>query len=333
MPSTLPEAAQALHPQYQSIQILRGIAATIVVIYHALARFGMHFPALAAGVDIFFVISGFVMVVSTQQSALTPTTFLKRRLQRIVPLYWIALLVTLGMIICGVMDRPLPQRSEILKAFTFISYTDTYLNQPVPFLGVGWTLNYEMEFYILFAMTMFLSPVRQICALAVLFLIAVMFRPFTDLNSGFAFRVTSPLPFEFLFGMAIANVRDVLGRISFRILLFILLIGVTLLVLNFPSARFITGGVPSAMIVAAFVGVDQRYCWQSLSIGLAIGNASYALYLFHGFVVLVGSFFISRSWIIVGPIIIIILAVLLALLIHRYIEKPIILIFRPTKST
>lgn len=319
-------AGLSIKPQKQeflSIQVLRGVAALSVVIFHSLMRFGTEVNALAAGVDIFFVISGFVMVASTDGKPLTPGTFLKRRLQRIVPLYWIALAATLVTIMVGVMDRPLPPPDEILKSFFFIFYTDSHSLKPLPFLGVGWTLNYEMLFYLLFAATMALGTLRQIFVLAVVFALAVAARKFIDPNNGFALRMTSPLPFEFLFGMCIAYFRPIILKVPTALLVIALTVGVAILIMDIQSARTITGGIPSAMIVAAAVGLERRLPWGAFKPALWIGNASYALYLFHGLVIDILLEFGPKVNIVVGTLFFTICSVISALLIYSFIEKPI----------
>src|SRR5690606_27058234 len=72
------------------IQYLRAVAALGVVVFHAAERSGTHFAIGAAGVDVFFVISGFIMWVITSQRAPSPAAFLRDRIERIAPLYWIA---------------------------------------------------------------------------------------------------------------------------------------------------------------------------------------------------------------------------------------------------
>ena len=105
-----------------------------------------------AGVDIFFVISGFIMVYTTMDREITPWSFMADRIARIVPAYWAA---TLGVFFLALVAPSLLQTShmqwgELFKSLVFVPFRKANgLVQPVLF--VGWTLNYEMFFYLMFA--------------------------------------------------------------------------------------------------------------------------------------------------------------------------------------
>ena len=88
MPSAAPPAD--LPRRLDGIQHLRALAAIGVVLFHAAERSGLHFTIGAAGVDVFFVISGFIMWIITAGRPVTPNAFLRERILRIVPLYWLA---------------------------------------------------------------------------------------------------------------------------------------------------------------------------------------------------------------------------------------------------
>ncbi|APG86790.1 exopolysaccharide production protein ExoZ (plasmid) [Sinorhizobium americanum] len=72
----------------RAIQYLRAGAALAVVIFHAAERTGHHFAVGAAGADVFFVISGFVMWVISERRPLAPAKFIADRIRRVVPIYW-----------------------------------------------------------------------------------------------------------------------------------------------------------------------------------------------------------------------------------------------------
>src|SRR5215467_252489 len=144
------------------IQVLRALAAVLVTICHAqaeIAKIGglasAWPPAALAnlagfGVDLFFVISGFIMVYSTDQlfgTAHGPMEFLKRRLLRIVPLYWIVTSLYLALTLL------IPEFAKGYPAgFLIASYLFIPAARPdgviEPLVGQGWTLNYEMLFYV-----------------------------------------------------------------------------------------------------------------------------------------------------------------------------------------
>ena len=160
----------------RSIQILRAVAACLVVFGHALhetagiaARTGR--PPLnvnvidwGIGVDIFFVISGFIMIYTTAELFGQPgamRTFLMRRIIRIVPLYW---LMTAGLILTyllapKMLNVPIEGWRSIVTSFFFIP--DLRGNGEVrPIMALGWSLNYEMFFYAVFAVCL-LAPLRR----------------------------------------------------------------------------------------------------------------------------------------------------------------------------
>jgi exopolysaccharide production protein ExoZ len=160
------------------LQGLRAAAALSVTVHHML-----HEPygsiAIAwlsnlpwqSGVDVFFVISGFVIVHSSARlfgAAGASRVFLWRRLARIVPLYWV---VTMAFLVVDVMfphglNSPSPGLLQILASYAFIPWpAENGLIQPV--YSLGWTLNYEMMFYAVFALFLQLSRVRAVVAAAV----------------------------------------------------------------------------------------------------------------------------------------------------------------------
>ena len=139
-----------------SIQYLRAVAALMVVFHHIInAKPWLfnpleNYPSLATGVDIFFVISGFIMYVAARNEA--PLEFLKKRIIRIVPLYWVA---TLAFVIVKTKLHIFSLTPEdwlhIAKSLAFIPHHDpTNPGKIWPYLIQGWTLNYEMFFYLIF---------------------------------------------------------------------------------------------------------------------------------------------------------------------------------------
>ncbi len=160
-----------------NLQVTRAVAAYMVVLFHFLALFVWHlYPEAkyltfgAAGVDIFFVISGFIMVVTTSDGKTGPADFLAKRIARIAPIYWLITLVLVAMSLAGL--KPIGilrmQADWVVKSLFFIPFNrDGYVE---PINSVGWTLNYEMFFYVVFAVCL---TVRQNSA-RVLLLCATM---------------------------------------------------------------------------------------------------------------------------------------------------------------
>src|SRR3954467_9313053 len=154
-------------PMLVYIQILRFFAALAVIAFHVLGAppRGFEVPDSALtfalsyggrGVDLFFVISGFIIFYATDAAKLTPAEFLRRRVERIVPLYFFVifavtvLALTLPAIF-GAPDWYTPR--HILKSLAFIAFTDGEM----PVIYVGWSLEYEMYFYLAVALLMALT--------------------------------------------------------------------------------------------------------------------------------------------------------------------------------
>lgn len=278
-----------------SIQYLRGIAALMVVVFHAFPQMermgydGYPFPFLAAGVEIFFVISGFIMWHTAgfdlQRSA---GEFVQRRLTRIVPLYWIMSAITLAILLSApkLLQSTTFDPGHVAASFLFLPAAHPVSGEYFPLLSVGWTLNFEMAFYALFALAMLVASsvwARAAIVLGVLVGLAVLgaiFRP-----AGVTAFYTDPILLEFVFGivLGIAYRRGLLSSPSLGWAMII--IGVFALVLlpiylkEWP--RLLRYGVPSALIVAGAL------CLRTTGVSLwerglhKIGDASYSLYLSH----------------------------------------------------
>lgn len=129
--------------RFQSIQALRGICALFIVLEHV--RF---LNCGAFGVDVFFCISGFMIMFSTHKSA---EHFLRRRLARIVPLYYLMTLGTwlLLLLFPSMFEQTQADPVFLIKSLLFIPFDigDGVLQ---PLMRVGWTINCEIFFYLLF---------------------------------------------------------------------------------------------------------------------------------------------------------------------------------------
>jgi exopolysaccharide production protein ExoZ len=159
---------KAIKEKFDAVQVLRALAAALVVFQHAVMNWAEKaiapgpMPSLPAmgdyGVKLFFCISGFIIVHTAM--AMPPgwescKSFLRRRLRRIVPLYWIMTAVYLIKIAAAGQHVGIGQ---VLQSDLFIPYVNPQgLVQPI--LGQGWSLNYEMLFYVAFG-AMFFLPRR-----------------------------------------------------------------------------------------------------------------------------------------------------------------------------
>src|ERR1700678_3437262 len=139
-------------PVLLSIQALRALAALAVVAYHALQWDRGGFEVGRAGVDVFFVISGFIMWHVTSGRNVAPGAFLWRRFTRVAPLYWLATLGVLGVALVwpGFLPEVRPGWRHLALSLAFIPHLDPR-GLPFPTLPPGWTLDYEAVFYTIFA--------------------------------------------------------------------------------------------------------------------------------------------------------------------------------------
>lgn len=285
------------------VQVLRAVAALLVLAFHVqhdlVRRLGFEgYPLLhfgAAGVDIFFVISGFIMVWASRGLFGQPGAarqFLLRRLVRIVPLYWATTLLFLVVI---VVMPPLNGRqadpAHLLASLLFLPWPDQD-GAHSPFYGIGWTLNYEMLFYLCFALVLGAAPRRAVLMLSAAFaLLAVLGVILPSLP--FALRVWSqPLILEFVAGagLAIARLEGVslprAARIGLVLLGSALLVATEWLPVPTTASRALVWGVPAALIMAgAVLGPERPVRGAFGRVLVLMGDASYSLYLVHFFVI------------------------------------------------
>ena len=148
-----------------SIQHLRAVAALLVLLYHVLIhwlpQYQTHYEFLSGGVDIFFVISGFVMWGVTAGRRGGSWSFFSKRLKRIVPLYWILTTVMLAMMLArpSVLMTSRFDVVHVVTSYLFIPWRHPVKGSFEPLLTPGWTLNLEMMFYVIFAVIL-LAPMR-----------------------------------------------------------------------------------------------------------------------------------------------------------------------------
>jgi exopolysaccharide production protein ExoZ len=317
-------------PQVRSIQYLRAVAAMMVVTFHIGASFGHDFAFGIAGVDLFFVISGFIMWMVTRQAEANAPDFLLRRLLRIAPLYW---LITLFVAFAAhalphwfPMDKP--SFAHVALSMLFVPHL-SQLGQDFPLVGQGWTLTYEMFFYIVFAATLAAFERAQFYALASVLVGCVLLGAVLNPASPIGKTYTSPLLLEFLFGVCACRLWLV-GK-ALPIWASWLAIGAgfagialaTLGAIRPPEPWLI--GVPALAIVCGAVSLERRGAlFQSRAFAF-FGDASYALYLTHFLVVVGVSVLAARLNVHTFGIeygVAFVAALIVGAATHLYIEKP-----------
>lgn len=335
---------------FVGLQILRFAAAMLVAVMHVTQAISIHITGRGenvywgtgtVGVDIFFVISGFVMAVSTMG---TPAAgpgrraaawvFVKRRIVRIVPVYWFYTLLKAGLLVAvpALAVKSTIDPGHVAASLAFIPTLAPWgLVQPT--LPVGWTLNFEMLFYLVFAVAIALGAPRvRFCVLVFLSLFLCA-RLWPD-SAALGFYAQT-IVFEFVIGVAIAHLLKRQGA-------GVPLAGAALLaagcVFTFGmswdpgSDRLFPWGVGAAAIVLGTVWLERVIERAPIARPLAfLGDASYSIYLSHTFIVPACVVVLSRLGIVNVPLV---FALTCAAVIaagsgsYLWIEKPLIAVFK-----
>ncbi|WP_376093405.1 acyltransferase family protein [Roseomonas sp. CCTCC AB2023176] len=279
--------------QILSIQYLRAIAALMIVVFHAgnqLTRLGL--PAgwgdgLQAGVDIFFVISGVIMYVTTAGTGIRPAEFWLRRIIRIVPLYWImtTAMVAAALLLPGLVRTARFDPAHVLASYLFIAWPHPVLGEALPILVPGWTLNHEMFFYAVFGLALTLPErVRFWAVGAVLGTLVVAAHALPAAGTLLRFH-GSGIVLEFWAGMALGRLhlaRRLPGPALSGALLVLGLLALPFSALSAGDVpRVLHAGLPAVAVVAGALGLERARRVPRNAFGSLLGEASYALYLSH----------------------------------------------------
>lgn len=350
-----------------SIQFLRAVAALLVVYEHSLMVQKMfsisseqnffyldHFGCI--GVDLFFVISGFIImyVANSYEGLSQGFYFLAKRFCRINPVYYIATLCLLAIIIFRLeVDKSISASFEdigkkLSDSILIFPTTDT-VDSYSPLLIVGWTLAFEWLFYIIFFSLILLKIKRKTLFLAGIIGCLVILGRILHFNDLRLIFFTNPIIMEFLLGIVICysylNIKRIpafVGSIflSTGIVGYLLLIvfgfgDVWLFKLTLSGDqsfnRFLFWGIPSSFIVAGSVILEKAGKLNSLwsnKAWLLAGDASYSIYLIHLCVLnlclllfLKAGAFLSPDTMIWAQIAI---AILISIIFYQLVEKPLL---------
>jgi peptidoglycan/LPS O-acetylase OafA/YrhL len=328
--------------EYRTIQALRFIAAFMVVMLHSSFYTserlggGLGIYSLGAnGVRLFFVISGFVMIMSSERRIGDPhgwRMFAVKRIRRIVPLYWVLSLVKLvtlllasGLVLHSTLDW-----SFIAKSLLFVPARNID-GEIRPLLGVGWTLNFEMFFYLLFtaALACRVRPVSFIAPILVGLSMLFVFRaPGWPVPLYF---LSDPIVLDFLCGMMIAHWCLRYEALPAWSAWMLVAIGLAYLYLPVPRPdyRTLVGSLLTTVAASAAIlgatSLEPRIGPQIPRITLFLGAASYSLYLVHPIFAPLSPAVLSRLHIIVPLLSIgasVVIALVAGVLCYRFVETP-----------
>jgi exopolysaccharide production protein ExoZ len=300
-----------------SIQLLRGVAAVFVVLSHALITIGSQTASVevpnallgsyynlatfgSSGVDVFFVISGFIMVLTTYkfwENGVDIKLFIIKRLSRIYPIWWFFLVITIViMLLRGALQGStyvgdvFALESEWLLRSFFLLPTYKPNGGFGPILGLGWTLIFEVYFYTIFTLCLLFKGYKILVILTIYFLLSVLCGFFYESSNVFFKVMTHPLLLEFILGCWTAflciNKRFVRPKLA----VFLLFIGLMVLCSSIffdlfggklDSLRVIYWGIPSVLIVYSLVVLEFEKRISVPCFLSKLGDASYSIYLSH----------------------------------------------------
>lgn len=348
-----------------NIQFLRFVAAMLVVIYHSSAQLratgvdqGLFFAVGEAvgfaGVDIFFVISGYIMTYTSNNAfgMKDGVGFIRRRVARIYSGYWPFYLLTLGFLIWT-------GGNQLTHTELFQSAILWPASQVV--IGVSWTLTFEMYFYLIFTLLIFFSGSNRATLLKFLMLGIVVWSLFREfIQHAYApgqletinlasHYLLNPYMAEFFAGAVLANwLKHNPAGLSW----FWLIVGSALFLAGgwvnnslfdgkieqgyYVVWRVMVFGTASFIIVLGLIRLEQRKITAPLKLSLMTGGASYAIYLSHSLWLSASQHFSFNQYLgqfsahIVQLVFILYVLVILisSIVFYRQIERPLHYLFK-----
>ena len=289
----------------QLIQLLRGVASILVVLLHITIRsreiMGINFldnffEFGGSGVDIFFVLSGFIITYSNFHYLARPSAigkFLKRRFIRIFPIYWI---IITGFLI---LQLALPAFYNTHFDTGIGNILKTYLLLPghIMLNGVSWSLTNELFFYLLFTLALIIPNKKySLYLLIAYFIFLVIFAVIVPVENANVYvgMLTFPMNIEFLLGVFIVLI---VNKISNNWVYPLLIMGILLFVAgaflsnneiavisnssNPALSRVLLFGLPSFLIILSVVKLELNRTVKIHNVFLQMGDASYSIYLIH----------------------------------------------------
>lgn len=348
-----PKAAADFLP---ALQVARFLAASMVLVHHLeleLATPRLNLPTRdvigvewSIGVDVFFMVSGFIMYTLSRGRFGEPgyaSEFLRRRFVRVAPLYWLftTLIIALILVSRGAVNHADLSAGRVISSYLFVPWAraggDIY-----PILGLGWTLNYEVEFYLAFAVALCLPARWGLAALVGAFAIAAGLNPFVPSGWVPLKFWSEPIILEFLAGIGFAALyaKGVRLGVWTRVGLLALGLGLSIATTRFHLVdaipRPLWGGVPAACVFAGVcLGEQPGRTGPLLAFAVLGGDASYALYLTHMFSIRI----LTSVWAHFGlgtPLAYLgaglVTATVAAIFVHLWIERPILRALTPRLS-
>ncbi len=274
-----------------SVQILRAIAATMVMFVHvdhelavlSFAPLGSDW--LSTGVDIFFVISGFIMWTSVERHGdMSAGAFLRNRIIRIVPLYWLVTtaVVLFALVAPQLMTTTKLELPHVIASYLFLPARHPTANMFWPVVVPGWSLNYEMLFYAVFTVAMALaarSRILRFALIAGMLLLVLMIANLTKSRVDVMNFYANAILLEFVAGVVLAIIWRTGIVPRSRLWVLVCAAGFGLLWIGTHSTIGFAATLAAATLIVAGAVFLPPLRHNALS---ALGDASYSLYLTHG---------------------------------------------------
>jgi peptidoglycan/LPS O-acetylase OafA/YrhL len=336
-----------------SIQFLRGFAALAVVIHHTggyvkryyepTLLFGDHFSLGFAGVDLFFVISGFIIHFTSKKYLNNPSKlneYLKKRFIRVFPIYWIVTttLFFLSWLLVKILQKNI---FSIGYPETTLAYLKTYTLFPLHFAinPATWTLSYELFFYVCFAIVI---VSKRLWIIPAIIMAVSFFNIFVDVSEvayidlNYYNFVFSGYNFEFLFGVLIYWFYEKIDLSNLISVILLLISAFIIVVFGYSVGdydsyrRVLTFGFPSGFILIALLNLEKNKAISFPKFTIILGDASYALYLIHFPMMLllnklpqIFGFSFSGFQEVLYSYFIIFSIIITSLFVHKWVEKPV----------
>lgn len=277
------------------LQILRFVAALLVVIYHIAPSFGpepdfegiFHFVQNGgSGVDIFFVISGFIIALTVMRKpTFDALGFTLNRFFRVYPTYWLFLTLAIVLGYIAFLFTGSSGTYELVSPSSlFASYT--LLSIPVQIYPIAWTLTLEIAFYMIFCLSYRFGGLRAVIASLLLwYLIARLVGINGQSANGNFIWFFHSVVLEFLYGVLICwawmNDRIKLPLVAFGLgcLAYVGVVAGTFSDLGL--GREFVAGLPAALLIYGAVGIE----WKAPRLAVLAGDSSYILYLIHPLII------------------------------------------------
>ncbi|HEY4292107.1 acyltransferase [Luteibacter sp.] len=337
--------------RYRNVQGLRAIAALMVFCSHLfwdIVPMRAHWarPFVTAygrsGVDIFFVISGFIIYHAAKRSAAqveivgrgrAACEFAMKRVIRIYPLYWTVFAAAAIIMVWAPLPVSMPRQPQ----FDLLILIDSIPNFRVP---AAWTLAFEVYFYAMTAISILIFPSRIFTGLHIWFAViagVILVSTISGVPAPLDYTF-APILLEFLLGVGVGFLID---RGEHRLPVTALCIGVVCFAAGNHHldpyaggaamsylARLVCWGFPGALIVYGVIALEVRGSWIMPRALQYLGDASYSLYLWHAVVFYgVAALFVHFGWVgvVKSTLLTLIMAAIgfgIGLLSYHFIEKP-----------